>query len=303
VAYCPERVLPGKAIAELIENARIIGGYDPESTAIAVAFYKAFSEGDNLTTDSTTAEVAKLAEKSFRDVNIAFANQLALICEQVGVDVLEAINLANSHPRVTIHIPGPGVGGSCLPKDPYLLTSSTKPIDFDVIKTSRQMNDFMPNHVVELVILALKNTGKEISNSKIAVLGTAYKGDVDDARCSPSETIISELIRLGGEIIVYDPYCGLTYGAKKGGSIEETIENADCLVIMTDHAEFKKLSFSKIKSLMKAKPAFVDGKRIANPDEMKNLGFLYIGLGFGNASDFVLRVERANVLEQRTKNK
>jgi UDP-N-acetyl-D-mannosaminuronic acid dehydrogenase len=164
------------------------------------------------------------------------------------------------------------------------------------------MNDSMPNHVVKLVLLALKNTGKAISNSKIAVLGTAYKCDVDDSRCSPSEPVITELIRLGGEIMVYDPYCNTTYGAKKGGSIEETIENADCLVVMTDHAEFKKLCPSKIKSLMKAKPAFVDGKRIVSPDEMANLGFLYIGLGLGNSSDSVLGLEEANSLEHCTKN-
>jgi UDP-N-acetyl-D-mannosaminuronic acid dehydrogenase len=303
LAYCPERITPGKALQEFAENARIVGGYEAESAKLATEFFKTFARGDNLITDATTAEVAKLAENTYRDVNIAFANQLALICEQVGVDVLEAIKLANSHPRVSIHIPGPGVGGSCLPKDPYLLTYSAEPIDSDIIKTARQMNDYMSSHVVKLILSALRNTGKAISNSRIAILGTAYKCDVGDSRFSPSEPVIHELIRLGGKILVYDPHCRATYGAKKGNSMEETVKDADCLVILTDHAEFKNLCLPRIKSLMKANPAIVDGKRIFNPNEAEKLGFFYLGVGLGISSNSILGLEGESALEQSTKNK
>ncbi|MGC9147819.1 MAG: nucleotide sugar dehydrogenase, partial [Infirmifilum sp.] len=186
---------------------------------------------------AATAEVAKLAENTFRDVNIAFANQLALICERYGVDVKKVIELANTHPRVAIHAPGPGVGGPCLPKDPYLLISGIKPGRVDIVRVARRVNDRMPKHTVKLVVEALKAVGKDVKHSRIAVLGTAYKGNVGDFRLSPSEPIIRTLLSLGAKVIVYDPYCSETFGAEKAASIKHAAEGSDCIVVVTDHSE------------------------------------------------------------------
>jgi len=279
LAYVPERIAPGKALKEFVESLRLIGGIGPNSTKIAAELFKTVCK-KVMETDAATAEVAKLAENTFRDVNIAFANQLALICEEHGVDVAKVIELANTHPRVNIHTPGPGVGGPCLPKDPYLLIHSSKPTDYDIIKTARQINDYMPKHIVKLILQALKNTGKGIRSSRIAVLGTAYKGGVDDSRYSPAEPIIHELKRLGAKIATYDPYCNESFEAKKANSLHEAVKGADCLIIITDHAEFRNLNLEEIKALTNEKLVIVDGRRIVNPREAEDLGFTYCGVGF-----------------------
>ena len=282
LAYVPERIAPGKALKEFIENPRLIGGIGPNSTKIAAELYKTVCK-KVIETDAATAEIAKLAENTFRDVNIAFANQLALICEQQEVDVMEVIKLANTHPRVNIHMPGPGVGGPCLPKDSYLLIYQAKAINHDIIKAARKINDYMPKHIIELILQALRNSKKEIKGSKITILGTAYKADVDDSRLSPSGPIIKELKKLGAEPTVYDPHCKESFGAKKANSLHEAVKGADCIAIITDHAEFKNLNLEEIRALMNDKPAIIDGRRIVNPYEAEKLGFIYYGIGFGKS--------------------
>jgi len=204
LAYVPERIAPNNTLHEYTKNPRLIGGISINSTKIAVELFRTVCQ-TVIKTEASTAEIAKLAENTFRDVNIAFANQLALICEHYGVDVTEAIKLANTHPRVNIHKPGPGVGGPCLPKDPYLLTHQYKHMANDMINAARQINDYMPKHVVNLILQATKDRSKEVKESRIAILGTAYKGDIDDSRLSPSEPIIRELRSLGAQVSVYDP--------------------------------------------------------------------------------------------------
>lgn len=285
LAYCPERITIGKALKKFIESARIIGGYNTESAEVAAEFFKTFVKGKILATDAATAEVAKLAENTFRDINIAFANELALICENINVNALEAIKLANTHPTVNIHNPGSGVGGPCIPKDPYLLLHSSKPTSHDLIGTARQINDYMPKHVVELILQALDNIHKTIKNSKITVLGTAYKANVDDSRLSPSEPIIHELIRLGAEVTVYDPHCNESFGANKTSSLHEAIEGADCLAIITGHTEFENLDLQEIHATMNNKPVIIDGGRRINPYKAQKLGFIYYGVGFGKQTD------------------
>lgn len=282
LAYVPERIAPGKALKEFVESPRLVGGVGPNSTKIAAELFRTVCK-KVIETDATTAEIAKLAENTFRDVNIAFANQLALLCEQLEVDATEVIKLANTHPRVNIHMPGPGVGGPCLPKDPYLLIHKTEPREQNIIKTARQVNNHMPKHVINRTIQALKKAGKKIRDSRIAILGTAYKANVDDSRVSPSETIVHELIRLGSKVTVCDPHCNETFGAKKAKSLREAVRSADCLAIITDHTEFKNLNLQEIKALMNKKPVIIDGRRIVNPRKAKNLGFIYYGLGFGNS--------------------
>jgi UDP-N-acetyl-D-mannosaminuronic acid dehydrogenase len=281
LAYVPERIAPGNTLKEFVESPRLVGGVGPNSTKIAAELFRTVCR-TVIETDASTAEIAKLAENTFRDINIAYANQLALICEQQGVDVKKVIELANTHPRVNIHTPGPGVGGPCLTKDPYLLLHLSKLVDHDIIKTARKINDYMPKHMVKLTLQALKNTGKDIKGSKIAILGTAYKANVDDPRESPSKPIIQELTKLGAKVKAHDPQCKETFGAERANSLQEALKDSDCIIVVTDHIEFKNLDLQEIKMLMNDNPAIIDGRRRVNPHEAEKLGFIYYGVGFGN---------------------
>jgi UDP-N-acetyl-D-mannosaminuronic acid dehydrogenase len=284
LAYVPERIAPGKALTEFVENTRLVGGIGQNSTKVASELFRTVCR-DIVQTEAATAEIAKLAENAFRDVNIAFANQLALICEQHEADVKKVVQLANTHPRVNIHSSGPGVGGPCLTKDPYLLVYGSQCADEDVIKNARCLNNSMAQHVVKLVSDALVRLGKNVKAGRIACLGTAYKADVDDTRFSPSEPIIQGLLKLGADVIVYDPFCSSSFGAKKSLSLLETVENADCLVILTDHSVFKELAFKDIGALMRKPPVIVDCRRIVDPDYVKKIGFVYYGVGYGSLGE------------------
>ncbi len=283
LVHCPERIAPGKVIQELTENARVAGGFDRESAEIAAELITQVTKGAVLITDCTSAEVAKLAENTFRDVNIAFANELSLICERIGVDVMEVIKIANTHPRVNIHKPGCGVGGPCLTKDPYLLlhANSGKTFSSEIIFPSRKLNDSMPENAVRLVVQTLKKTGRNVKNSKIAVLGVTYKGQVDDVTNSPAEPIVRMLINLGANVAVYDPYCRKTFGAEKASSIISAVRGKDCILIETDHDSFKKLSLKDLKPVMRENPIIFDCRRIIDAVEAKKHGFLYAGIGYG----------------------
>jgi len=279
LAYVPERITPGKAIKEFIESPRLIGGIGPNSTKIISELFKTVCK-KVIETDVTTAEIAKLAENTYRDINIAFANQLALICEQYGADVKKVIEMANTHPRVNIHMPGAGVGGPCLPKDPYLLINKAK-LEENIVETARRINDYMPKHIVKMTIQALNNMGKNIRECKITILGTAYKADVDDSRLSPSKPIIQQLLNLGAKVVAYDPYCQETFKAEKAEKLQEAVKGSDCIIIATDHTEFKKINLSKLKTHMKENPIIIDGRRIIEPSKAKNMGFKYYGVGYG----------------------
>jgi len=283
LAHCPERIALGKVIREFAENSRIIGGCGDESAVIAMELFKTVSKGEILVTDCSSSEVAKLAENTFRNVNIAFANELALICEQIGVDVMEAIRLANTHPRVNVHNPGCGVGGPCLPKDPYLLLSLVKKkrLKSKVIQPACELNDYMPEHTVELVVDALRKAGKDVRNSSVAVLGVAFKGGVESAASSPSGAIVHKLMSLGATVCVYDPYSEENFGAGRVEDVNEAIRGADCIVIATDHKIFRELKLGKIRALMNEKPAIVDGRRILNPKDATRQGYAYLGIGYG----------------------
>jgi len=283
LACCPETMAPGRFLKEFVENPRIIGGYDEESAYIACELLKRVTKTEIALTDCTTAEVSKLVGNTFRDVNIAFANELALICEQIGVDVKEVIRLATMHPRTrNIHQPGPGVGGPCLIKDPYLLLQSVKKRGFRsrVIRSSRELNNEMPHHIVDLSVTALREIHKDPEGARIAVLGVAYKGDIDDATASPAVEIIKKLKRMGSDVVVFDPYCGETFGAIRAGSIEEATKGSDCIIIVTDHKMFTGMKLSEVKALMNRNPIIVDSRRILNPKEVVKQGFRYLGIGY-----------------------
>jgi UDP-N-acetyl-D-mannosaminuronic acid dehydrogenase len=280
LAYCPERLAPGNVLHDLTANTRLIGTYDLESAILAKTFFGLITKGELLTTSILLAEVAKLAENAFRYVNISFANELALICKQMSVDVEEVIRLANTHPRVNIHKPGCGAGGPCLSKDTHLLLNSTKSSKFraNLISAAIKLNNEMPRYVVDIAVEALNRIGKDAADSKIVVFGTAYKGGVNDSRGSPSEGIIRELKRRQARIVVFDPNCDESFGELKAKNLKEAVEGADCIIIATDHKEFCDLNLVDVKRLMKKNPIIVDGKRIISPAIARSLGFEYVAL-------------------------
>jgi len=200
IAHCPERVLPGHVLRELVENDRIIGGLTQKCSAAAIQLYKIFVEGECIVTDARTAEMCKLTENSFRDVNIAFANELSIICDKLGIDVWELIRLANHHPRVNILRPGPGVGGHCIAVDPWFIVSKT-PEDARLIRSAREVNDGKP----EIVISKLKDAAASRDNQEVFCLGAAFKADIDDLRESPALSIVQRLLDDGFEVKLVEP--------------------------------------------------------------------------------------------------
>ena len=243
-AHCPERVLPGRIMVEVVSNARIIGGLTPRAAQMAQSLYSAFCVGDLVLTDVRTAEMTKLTENSFRDVNIAFANELSLVCERMGINVWELIDLANRHPRVNILRPGPGVGGHCIAVDPWFIVSAA-PQEARLIRTARQVNDAKPGYVIGRVHQALE--GRE--SPTVAALGLTFKADVDDLRESPALAIARELALSTPDaaILAVEPNISELPDELRGlGSVtmaetEEAIARADVVLLLVDHREFRDL--------------------------------------------------------------
>ena len=286
-AYVPERLSPGNAFSEIQKTPRIIGSEDEQSGELAKILYQNMVNSEILLTSSKIAELSKLVENSYRDVNIAFANDISMICEKYAIDFGDLIKVCNSHPRVNLHMAGPGVGGPCLPKDPYLLLNpinGTK-IESNIIKESRKINDLMPLHISKLVTNSLESQGKSLNNSLILVLGAAYKGNVSDTRFSPSKELIHDLQQKQCSVLIFDPLTNETFGAKRIPSLEKKfLEKCDVLVIMTDHDEFKNIDPSLFRYLSD-KPIIVDTKRIFNSANIEDMGMIYISVGYlGNSN-------------------
>ena len=251
-AHCPERVLPGRVLIELVSNDRIIGGITPLCSEKAQALYEIFVEGDCVITTARTAELTKLTENSFRDVNIAFANELSIICDKLDINVWELIGLANRHPRVNILQPGPGVGGHCIAVDPWFVVDAV-PDDAKIIRVAREINDCKPDWVIEKVKKATADTGKKCPI--IACLGLAFKADIDDLRESPALMITEKLAHASiGEIIAVEPNIEVqTASLAKLGvklvNLEYALSNADVLVLLVDHTPFKVLALCELTGL------------------------------------------------------
>lgn len=242
LAYCPERVLPGKVVKELISNDRTVGGISPESARVASLMYKQFVEGDIFLTDAATAETVKLVENSFRDTNIAFANQVAGICDEIGINVWEVIELANRHPRVNVLNPGPGVGGHCIAVDPWFLHSAA-PHMAELIASARKVNDSRPDYFVEKI---KAQAGLVAGNATVAVLGLAFKADVDDLRESPALQIARTVAdELEACILVVEPNIDrLPPSLSQLSHVElatlpAALEKADVIALLVDHAQFR----------------------------------------------------------------
>ena len=281
VSFVPERLAPGHAFAEIQTTSRVIGYVDKESGVLAKELYEKIVKGKVLLAPVQVAEISKLVENTYRDVNVALANEVSMICEEYGIDVSELIKICNSHPRVKLLSPGPGVGGPCLPKDPYLLLNpqGKKPITSRIILESRKINDEMPYHVIDLIKDALESKNKTLRDVTVLVLGVAYKANVSDTRLSPAVDIISQLIKNGSTVQVFDPNTKESFGGESVSDVWESIPKSDVLVILTDHDEFRKLDLKEIGKCAKKNTILVDTRRIFNRQEVENLGIKYISIG------------------------
>lgn len=237
MAYCPERVLPGKIMTELVENDRVVGGLTPEATQEVAAFYKIFVRGAVLETDAKTAEMCKLTENSFRDVNIAFANELSLICDKEGINVWSLIQLANRHPRVNILQPGVGVGGHCIAVDPWFIVARDVE-NAKIIRTAREVNNHKTNWVIDKIkIAAADATAKSGKKPTIACLGLAFKPDIDDLRESPALHIAQALQSQGYDVIAVEPNID-SHDSFTVVGLDQALENADVIAMLVKHRQF-----------------------------------------------------------------
>lgn len=247
IAYCPERVLPGKVVHELVENDRVIGGMTRTATFMAAALYKTFVQGELVATNARTAEMCKLTENSFRDVNIAFANELSMICSKLDINVWELIALANRHPRVKILQPGAGVGGHCIAVDPWFIVDTT-PDEARIIRMAREVNDHKPEWVLDKIKAAITDVlaahpGKTMVDIKVACLGLAFKPDIDDLRESPAVEITEKVAHLGCQVLVVEPNIEKLPGKLSEPNfklmpLDEAIAEADVVCVLVKHRVF-----------------------------------------------------------------
>jgi UDP-N-acetyl-D-mannosaminuronic acid dehydrogenase len=274
---CPERVMPGKLLANLKVMSRVCGGDSPETAAVLVSLYRNIVESDLDTADWATAELVKTVENTYRDVQIAFANEVALICEQAGADVFRVRELVNKSPNRSMHIPGAGVGGHCIPKDPWLLAYGIEGSDVPLrlIPAARAINDQMPLHMVQMLEKALERHNKKVSQSRVLVLGYAYLENSDDTRNSPSATLIGGLDALGAEVVVHDPYV-----AEYSGDVLAKAEGCDAVIVMVRHDAYLKLDPATLKAKLTT-PVLIDGRRVFDAAKVRKLGFDFSAIGLG----------------------
>jgi UDP-N-acetyl-D-mannosaminuronic acid dehydrogenase len=300
LAHAPERVMVGRLLKNIQEHDRIVGGIDEASTKRAIELYSpVLTKGKIIPMSATAAEVTKTAENTFRDLQIAAANQLALYCESMAInfyDVRAGIDsLKGEGITRAILWPGAGVGGHCLTKDTYHLErgieiAGENPLDYpenadSIYVLARKVNDFMPNHMFKLTEDALAATGKKIKGSKIAMLGWAFINDSDDARNPPSEPYRDLLIEAGAEVMVHDPHVLSYPNVEIEKDMESVVKDADAIVILTGHSEYFKLSPADVKALMgKDRPVIVDGRNVIDPTVFVDGGFVYRGIGRGDVN-------------------
>jgi len=276
LAHSPERVLPTRILIELIENDRVIGGVDEASARLGRDLYNRFVRGHIHLTDVTTAEMVKLMENTYRDVNIALANEFALIAHEIGINVWEAIETANRHPRVNIHRPGPGVGGHCIAIDPWFLVESAPDVA-ELIRLSREINDRMPSRVMEIVRKELSSIPAPV----VSVLGIAYKGDVDDIRESPALEIVNQLLEAGYEVRIFDPHVQkLPRLSEYLFALDDAVQGSDCLLVLTDHTEFRDLAPQTMASAMRNR-IVIDTRNCLEHGDWWEEGFRVVLLGKG----------------------
>ncbi|KYC45168.1 MAG: UDP-N-acetyl-D-mannosamine dehydrogenase [Candidatus Methanofastidiosum methylothiophilum] len=278
---CPERVMPGKLLYNIENLSRVCGGINKATQDKMLELYSHIVKGELYPTDCITAEVVKTAENAYRDVEIAFANEVALICEKLGINAYEVRDLVNKAPYRNMHLPGAGVGGHCLPKDSLLLSYGVKGLlTPELMILARNLNKKMPIHTAGLLIDLFKEKGIQIKGSKITVCGFAYLENSDDTRNTPALEVINTLINKGANVEVHDPFVRVYEGLEIKKDFYNSIKDSEALVFVTAHSEYKKLDLNKIKQLMKT-PIIIDGRNIFEKEEILRKGFLYRGVGKG----------------------
>jgi UDP-N-acetyl-D-mannosaminuronic acid dehydrogenase len=298
LCFSYERVMVGRLIHNIREYPKVVGGLDAESRKMAMEMYSSIVRGGVHGTDIMTAEVAKTAENAYRDVQIAFANEVALLCESLGVDVYEVRSIVNglpndlsaphANPVRNMHFPGAGVGGHCLPKDTWLLmhgydryAESKQEYPMSVLTTARHLNDWMPIHMVDLLEEALNEAGKEIRGSRICVLGYAFLENSDDARNTPTIPLLKELERRGAAFVIHDPYIDKDEDYRIESDIDSALKGCDAMILMTKHAEYRSVTPEKLKGHLRSM-IVIDGRDTYNPREFLDRGFIFKGMGKGN---------------------
>jgi UDP-N-acetyl-D-mannosaminuronic acid dehydrogenase len=292
LAFSYERVMVGRLLHNITKYPRIIGGIDKKSTERAIEIYKEIVDAPLFPTDPLTAEVSKVVENTYRDVNIAFANEVALMCESLGVDVYKVRehvnNLPNdptnpsANPVRNMHFPGAGVGGHCLPKDPWLFkygvdTYGKFKVEPNVIVKSRNLNMYMPEHTMGLLLNAIKQAGKEIKDSKISVLGVAFLENSDDTRNTPTKKFYEMALEKKAKPILHDPYVR-EFEYPFTPNLDEVINESDAIVILTKHKEYIDIDLNNLKNKMKT-PIIIDGRNTFKKEDCEKLGFIYRGIG------------------------
>jgi UDP-N-acetyl-D-mannosaminuronic acid dehydrogenase len=275
LGHCPERVMPGKLLKNLRTVSRVCGGETPATAQAMIALYRHVVEADLDPADCVTAELVKTAENAYRDVNIAFANEVALICEAVGGDVWRVRELVNKSPGRTMLYPGAGVGGHCIPKDPWLLAyrAMDQGVPVRLIPAARAVNDGMPLHMVALLQQALAEAGRTLDGARVLVLGYAYLENSDDTRNSPSAVLVAELAERGAEVVVHDPYV-----AAYQGDVYAMAEGCDAVVVMVGHTAYEGLELAELKAVLRT-PVVVDGRGVWEAEAARESGMWYRMVG------------------------
>jgi UDP-N-acetyl-D-mannosaminuronic acid dehydrogenase len=279
VVHCPERVMPGRLLLNMKSYSRVLGGIDQASIDSALVYYRQLVEAEIFPTDLLSAELCKTVENTYRDVQIAFANEVALICEQLGADAYNVRRLVNTCPFRDMHLPGSGVGGHCLTKDPWLLLSAVKEAD-GLIARAREINDSMPDHLADLAQEALRAAGVGLKSANVTIMGLSFLRDSDETRNSPSKRVID---RFEGKtkLVVHDPFAQEQYKVRITRGMERALKGSDCAIFVTDHSEYLRLDLKRVKALMRT-PIIIDGRNIFDNAKCSAAGFAYRGIGKGD---------------------
>ncbi len=277
LGHCPERVMPGKLLANLRTVSRVCGGETPETANTMIELYRHIVQADLDPADCVTAELVKTAENAYRDVNIAFANEVALICEQVGGDVWKVRDLVNKSPGRRMLYPGAGVGGHCIPKDPWLLAyeAATRGTPIRLIAASRAINTSMPLHIASLLADALREVNVTPEQARVLILGYAYLENSDDTRNSPSAVLVEQLRAQGTQVVIHDPYV-----AAHKGDLHAKAQGCDAVVVMVAHQAYRALDLAEIRPLLNH-PVLIDGRNVFDPAQLERDGWTYRSIGRG----------------------
>ena len=279
LVHCPERVMPSRLLQNITTCARAVGGITPACAQRALPIYRQVTTGELYPTTAATAEIVKTAENAYRDVQIAIANELALMCEELGADVYEVRELVNSSPFRQMHLPGAGVGGHCIPKDPWLLCAGVSKYTPRLLPTARAINDGMPMHLAELAEQALATRGRVWKDATVAVLGAAYLEETDDLRNTPALVLARRLVELGATVRIIDPYVEALEEFTVSPDVT-ALDGCDAMILVTAHSAFKALDLADCAQRMRT-PILIDGRNVFDPDAARQAGFEFKGIGKG----------------------